>query len=85
MAIMTHLPVKLLPVKTARPWHRIQCLSASLLKSLKSQVDIILTATGITPLYNASVFSRSLELKAPKQWAPIGQMRHKVDQEKVWE
>lgn len=30
MAIMTHLPVKLLPVETARPWHRTQCLSASL-------------------------------------------------------
>lgn len=85
MAIMTHLPVKLLPVETARPWHRTQCLSASLLKSLKSQVDIILPATGITPSYNASIFSRSLELKAAKQWAPIGQMRHKVDQAKVWE
>lgn len=35
MAIMTHLPVKLLPVETARPWHRTHCLSASLLKSLK--------------------------------------------------
>lgn len=79
MAIMTHLPVKLLPVETARPWHRTQCLSASLLRSPKSQVDIILTATGITPPYNASIFSRSLELKAPKQWAPIGRMRHKVN------
>lgn len=85
MAIMTHLPVKLLPVETARPWHRTQCLSASLLKSFKSQVDIILTATGITPPYNASIFSRSPELKASKQWAPIGQMRHKVDQAAVWE
>lgn len=69
VAIMTHLPVKLLPVETARPWHRTQCLSASLLKSLKSQVDIILPATGITPFYNASIFSRSLELRAAKQWA----------------
>ena len=79
MAIMTHLPVKLLPVETARPWHRTQCLSASLLRSPKSQVDIILTATGITPPYNASIFSRSLELKAPKQWAPIDRKRPKVN------
>lgn len=78
MAIMTHLPVKLLPVETASPWHGTQCLSASLLKSFKSQVDIILPATGITPSYNASIFSRRLELRAAKQW-------DKADQAKICE
>lgn len=54
---MTHLPVKLLPVETAGLWRGTQSLSASNFNSLKSQVDIILTATALTPPPNASIFS----------------------------
>lgn len=57
IVIMTHLPVKLLPVETAGLWRGTQSLSASNFNSLKSQVDIILTATALTPPPNASIFS----------------------------
>lgn len=62
-----------------------QCLSASLSKSLKIQADFILTGSGIIPRSNASIVSWRLEVKAPKQWTPIGQMRQRADQAKVWE
>lgn len=76
MAIMTHLTVKLLPVETARPWHWTQCLSASLLKSLKSQVDIILTALGLHHLL--TFLLTESWVKASKQRAPAGWLRRTV-------
>lgn len=81
-AVMTHLPVKLLAVETARPWHGTQSLSASLLKALKNQADIIPTASGITTTYAASIVSRGIRLK---QSDTRGRTRHDKDCAKIWE
>ena len=80
---MTHLPVKLLPVETARPWHRTQCLCASHFKKIYEPIWY----RSDSHWDYATLWCICLlpELKAPKQWAPNDQMRHRVDQAAFWE
>lgn len=69
MDIMTHLPVKLLPVETARPWHTTRCLSSSLLKSFKAKLILSRHPLGlyhlIMPLSSHEVLSQKPQHNGP--------------------